>query len=77
MISCLCVQRVTGGQWLTTLRDKFVIIHDIDLSYFPCRECSYLFPHSDVSLSDQNSGVMDGLGKSQLEDLTSKRRSVG
>ena len=34
MISCLCVQRVTGWQWLVTLRDQFVIIHDIDLSYF-------------------------------------------
>ena len=62
--------------------DKFVIIHDIDLSYYgyfwptdcalACRECSYLFPHSDVPLPDQNSGVMDGLGQSQLENLTSK-----
>jgi len=30
---------------------------------------SYLFPHSDVSLPDQNTGVMDGLGQSQLENL--------
>ena len=49
------------------------------LSLFMTLTCltSYLFPHSDVSLPDQNSGVMDGLGKSQLENLTSKRRSVG
>ena len=39
----------------------------------PWERCgsSYLLPHTDVSLSDQNSRVVDGLSKSELEHLPS------
>ena len=33
------------------------------------RDVDHLFPDSDVSLTDENTSVMDGLGQSQLEDL--------
>merc|ERR1719499_447421 len=32
-------------------------------------DVDHLFPHPDVSLSDEDSGVVDGLGQTQLEDL--------
>jgi len=31
---------------------------------------SYLLPNTDVSLSDEDAGVMDGLGESKLEHLS-------
>ena len=36
------------------------------------RDVDHLFPDSDVSLTDENTSVMDGLGQSQLENLISK-----
>ena len=35
-------------------------------------DVDHLFPHSDVSLTDENSSVMNGLGQAELEDLKSK-----
>ena len=37
------------------------------------RDVDHLFPDSDVSLTDENSSVMDGLGQSQLEDLKASK----
>ena len=36
-------------------------------------DVDHLFPHSDVSLTDENSSVMDGLGQSKLEDLKASK----
>ncbi len=33
------------------------------------KDSKYLLADSDVSLTDQNAGVMNGLGESKLEDL--------
>ena len=35
-------------------------------------DVDHLFPHSDVSLTDENSSVMNGLGQAELEDLKIK-----
>jgi hypothetical protein len=36
------------------------------------KDNKYLLADSDVSLTDQNAGVMNGLGESKLEDLKKK-----
>ena len=57
--------------WCVTLAeagDNYVMIHDSELSW-SLPWSSYLLPHADVSLLDENPGVVDRLGKPQLEHL--------
>ena len=57
--------------------DKFVMIHDIDLFLLKASaeavslgdRVSYLLPDADVPLSDEDTGVVDGLGEPELENL--------
>ena len=54
---------------------KFDVVHDIDLLDKRGQAAgatvlgSYLLPDSDVSLPDEDTGVVDGLGQPQLEHL--------
>ena len=55
--------------------DKFVIVHDIDLLKGSAEavslgdRVSYLLPDTDVPLSDEDTGVVNGLGEPELENL--------
>ena len=77
------LSNVHSVSWLMTLAvsgDKFVMIHDIDLSRgseeaVSLRDrVSYLLPHTDVSLPDENTGVVDRLGEPELEHLDNRIR---
>ena len=58
------------------MASKFDVVHDIDLLDNKGGQAagatvpgSYLLPDPDVSLPDEDTGVVDGLGQPQLEHL--------
>ena len=74
--------RVASVSWFMTVAghvaSKFDVVHDIDLLDKEGRPAgatvpgSYLLPDPDMSLPDEDTGVVDGLGQPQLEHLHNK-----
>ena len=51
--------------------DNYIMVHDIELSQFSplLILSSHLLPHTDVSLLDEDTGVVNRLGEPELEHL--------
>ena len=67
--SVSCFRTVAGH-----VASKFDVVHEIDLlirwqAAGATVPGSYLLPDSDVSLPDEDTGVVDGLGQPQLKHL--------